>query len=78
MAGKPWYPREDSNPSLIVRSDLSFPIERRGQNLVGRGELESPLPESESGVLAAERPPYGWETGTRTQVKSFKGSRPGR
>src|SRR2546423_1574762 len=39
MAGKPWRPREDSNPSLIVRSDLSFPIERRGQKSGRAGPL---------------------------------------
>ena len=46
------------------------------KTLVGREGLEPSYRESESRVLAAERPPYGWEGQIRTAVVGFKDQRP--
>jgi hypothetical protein len=62
--------------SLSVRSRVSCPVERRPHNkLAASAGLEPASPDSESGVLAAERTGNGWEWTNRTSVAGSKDRR---
>lgn len=48
-----WYPVEESNPRLVIRSHRSYPSERTGQNfeLVSESRFELLTPRPERGMF---------------------------